>query len=167
MGFNSVFKGLSSSLYSFLHTPITSSLLSPNILLNTLFSNALSLHSSLNVSDQVSYPYKTTGKIIFLSFHMHCVIVQIKFCILFLLYLGPLLSALSLARVILAGMNIERCWMICISNWISVQRTCATNGSVGHLGRAAKQLFLWCCLRQGRYGRFDVCHHKVRAVVRI
>ena len=41
-------------------------LLGPNILLNTLFSNTLSLCSSLNVSDQVSYPYKTTGKIIVL-----------------------------------------------------------------------------------------------------
>jgi hypothetical protein len=34
----------------------------PNMLINTLFSNILSLRSSLNVSDQVSYPYKTTGK---------------------------------------------------------------------------------------------------------
>ena len=38
-----------------LHSPITSSLLGPNILLNTLFSNTLSLRSSLNVSDQVSH----------------------------------------------------------------------------------------------------------------
>jgi hypothetical protein len=35
----------------------------PNILLNTLFLNAVSLRSSLNVSDQVSHPYNTTGKI--------------------------------------------------------------------------------------------------------
>jgi hypothetical protein len=40
--------------------------LGPNILLNTLFSNTLSLRSSLNVNDQVSHPYKTTGKIIVL-----------------------------------------------------------------------------------------------------
>ena len=53
----------SSSLCSFLHSPVTSSLLDPNILLNTLFSNTLSLCSSLNVSDQVSHPYTTTGKI--------------------------------------------------------------------------------------------------------
>jgi hypothetical protein len=33
--------------------------LGPNILLITLFSNTLSLRSSLNVSDQVSHPYKT------------------------------------------------------------------------------------------------------------
>jgi hypothetical protein len=57
---------LSSSLCSFLHSPVTSSLLGPNILLNTLFPNTLSLCYSLNVSDQVSHPYKTTGKIIVL-----------------------------------------------------------------------------------------------------
>jgi hypothetical protein len=38
--------------------------LGPNTLLNTLFSNTLSLRSSINVSDQFSHPYKTTGKII-------------------------------------------------------------------------------------------------------
>jgi hypothetical protein len=54
------------SLWSFLHTPVTSPLLGPNILLNALFSNTLSLRRSLNVSDQVSHPYKTTGKIIVL-----------------------------------------------------------------------------------------------------
>ena len=48
---------LSSSLCSFLHSPVTSSLLGPNIR-NTLFSDTLSLRSSLNVSDQVSHPYK-------------------------------------------------------------------------------------------------------------
>ena len=52
---------LSSSMCSFLHSPVTSSLLGPNTLLNTLFSNILSLRSSLNVSDQFSHPYKTTG----------------------------------------------------------------------------------------------------------
>jgi len=43
---------------------ISSITLGPNILLNTLFSNTLSFLSSRNVSDQVSHPYKTTGKII-------------------------------------------------------------------------------------------------------
>jgi hypothetical protein len=52
------YKSLSSSLYSFLHTLVTSSLLIPNILLNTLFSNTLSLRSSLSLSNQVSHPYK-------------------------------------------------------------------------------------------------------------
>jgi hypothetical protein len=35
---------------SFLHLPVTSSIFGPNILLSTLFSNTLSLFSSLNVS---------------------------------------------------------------------------------------------------------------------
>jgi hypothetical protein len=37
-----------------------------NILLSTLFSNTLSLYSSLNVRDRVSHPYRPTGKIILL-----------------------------------------------------------------------------------------------------
>ena len=57
------YRSLSSSLCNFLHSLVTPSLLAPNILLNTLFSNTLSQCSSLNVSDQVSHPYKTTGKI--------------------------------------------------------------------------------------------------------
>ena len=60
------YRSLSSSLCSLLHSPVTSSLLGPNILLNTIFSNTLSFLSSLNVSDQASHPYKTTGKIIVL-----------------------------------------------------------------------------------------------------
>jgi hypothetical protein len=50
-------------LCSFLHSAVTPSLLGPNILLSILFSNTLSLRSPLNVSDQVSLSYKTTGKI--------------------------------------------------------------------------------------------------------
>jgi len=53
-------------LCSFLHFPVTSSLLGPNILLSKLFSNILSLRSFLNVRDHVSHPYKTTGNIIVL-----------------------------------------------------------------------------------------------------
>ena len=60
------YKSLISSLYSSLHSPVSSSLLGQNILLNTLLSNTLSLLSSLNVSDQVSHPYKAIGKIIIL-----------------------------------------------------------------------------------------------------
>ena len=60
------YRSFSSSLCILLHSPVTSSLLGPNILLNTIFSNTLSFLSSVNVSDQVSYPYKTTGKIIVL-----------------------------------------------------------------------------------------------------
>ena len=58
------YKSFSSSLCNYLHSPVTSSLLGPNILLNTMFSNTLSFLSSRNVSDQVSHPYKTTDKII-------------------------------------------------------------------------------------------------------
>jgi hypothetical protein len=47
----------SSSLCSFLHDP-SSSLLGPNILLNTLFSETLSLCSSLKVRDQISRSYE-------------------------------------------------------------------------------------------------------------
>jgi phosphate starvation-inducible membrane PsiE len=53
-------------LCNILHSPVTSSLLVPNILLRTLFSNTLSLCSSLSVRDQVSHPYKTTGRIMIL-----------------------------------------------------------------------------------------------------
>jgi len=60
------YSSLSSSLGSFLNSPVTLALLGPNILHSTLFSNTLSLRSSLSVSNQVSHPYKTTGKIIFL-----------------------------------------------------------------------------------------------------
>jgi hypothetical protein len=42
---------------------LSSSLLGPNIFLNTLFSKTHSLCSSPKVRDQVSHPYSTTGKI--------------------------------------------------------------------------------------------------------
>ena len=61
-----VYRLLSSTLCSFLHSLVTSSLLGPNIFLSTLFSNTLSLPSSFNVSDQVSHQYKTKGKIVVL-----------------------------------------------------------------------------------------------------
>ena len=48
-----LYRSLISSLCIFPHSPVTSSLLGPNILFNTLYSNTLSLRSSLNVSDQV------------------------------------------------------------------------------------------------------------------
>jgi hypothetical protein len=59
------YKQCSSSLCSFLQPPVTSSLLGPNILLSTLFSNTLNLCSFLNLRDKVSHPYKTTGKAIY------------------------------------------------------------------------------------------------------
>ena len=48
------YKSFSSSLCNLLHTPVTSSLLGPNILLNTLFSNTLSFLSSRSVNDPLS-----------------------------------------------------------------------------------------------------------------
>ena len=44
------YKSFSSSLCSLLHSPVTSSVLGPNILLNAMFSNTLSFLSSLNVN---------------------------------------------------------------------------------------------------------------------
>jgi hypothetical protein len=64
----------SSSLWSFLHSPVTSSLFGPNFLLSILFWNTLSLCSSLNIRDQVSHPYKTKGKILVL-----CILILIFF----------------------------------------------------------------------------------------
>jgi hypothetical protein len=42
-----------------------SSILDSNIFL-VIFSNTLSVYSSVHIEDQVSYPYKTSGKIVFL-----------------------------------------------------------------------------------------------------
>jgi hypothetical protein len=50
----------------FFHPPITSSLFCPNVLLTTFFSN------TLGVRDEVSHPYKTTGKIISCIFKTVC-----------------------------------------------------------------------------------------------
>jgi len=61
--FGEVYRSKRSSLCILLYSP---SLLGSNILLSPLFSNTLSLRFSLNVSDQVSHPYKATGKIIIL-----------------------------------------------------------------------------------------------------
>src|SRR5215469_4913206 len=51
------YRSFSSLLCNFLHSTVAPSILSLNTLFNTLFSNTLSLRSSLNVSDQVSHPY--------------------------------------------------------------------------------------------------------------
>jgi hypothetical protein len=50
------YRSISFSLFSFHHYPVTSSLLGSNILLSTLFSNILSLHSFLSLSNKASYP---------------------------------------------------------------------------------------------------------------
>jgi hypothetical protein len=57
------YRSLSYSLCSFLHSLLNSSLLGPNIFLSTLFSNTFNLRSSLDVSDKVTHPYKTTGNV--------------------------------------------------------------------------------------------------------
>jgi hypothetical protein len=57
------YKLWSCPLCNFLHSPVTSSLLGPNIPLSTLFSNTLSLCISLNVREQVSHPYRTTASL--------------------------------------------------------------------------------------------------------
>jgi hypothetical protein len=59
--FGEQYRSWSSTLWSFLHSPVTSSLLGQNVPLNILLSKTLSLRYSLNISDQVSHPYKTTG----------------------------------------------------------------------------------------------------------
>jgi len=49
--FGEQYRSLSSSLCSFLHSPVTSSLLGPNSLLSTLFSYTFGLCSAFSVSD--------------------------------------------------------------------------------------------------------------------
>ena len=57
------YRSLSYSLCIFLHSPVTSSILDPNVLLSTLLTNTLSLRSSFSVADQVSHPYKITFRL--------------------------------------------------------------------------------------------------------
>jgi hypothetical protein len=57
------YKSRNSLLFTFLHAFVTSSLWNLVILLSTLFSNTLSLYSSLNVIDQDSHLYETRGQI--------------------------------------------------------------------------------------------------------
>ena len=57
--FGEQYRTFSSSLCTFLHSPLTLSISGPNILLNTLFSNTLSLCTSCNMREQVSHPYLT------------------------------------------------------------------------------------------------------------
>ena len=93
--FGEEYRSLGSS-FPFLHSPVTSSLLGPNILLSTLFSNILSLRSSLKVSDQVSHPHKTTGKIKALKLFLYVNIVLYFF---FLIFLRTALQTFSLCSV--------------------------------------------------------------------
>jgi hypothetical protein len=65
--FSEAYKLWSSLLRSLLQLPATSSLLGPNVLLSTLFTDTLNLSSSLSVSNQVQHLYGTTGKILVLN----------------------------------------------------------------------------------------------------
>ena len=53
--FGEEYRSWSSSVCSLLHSPVTSSLLGPNIFLRALFWNTISLCFSFGVSDQVSH----------------------------------------------------------------------------------------------------------------
>jgi len=59
------FRSLTSSLCSFFHYPVTSSLLGSNILFSSQFWNSLSLRSFFSVSDQVLHLYKQRAKLYF------------------------------------------------------------------------------------------------------
>ena len=78
--FREDYRLFSSSLCGFLQSPLTPFLSGPNIFLSAVFSNTLSLRSSLNVSEKVSHPYKTTGKIIvpYIYINQHLYLNTIK-----------------------------------------------------------------------------------------
>ena len=57
--FGEEYRSLSSTLCSFLHSSVTSSLLAPNILLTTPFLNTLNLASSLSTNDRLTYVQNT------------------------------------------------------------------------------------------------------------
>jgi hypothetical protein len=64
--FDEEYRSWSSSLCSFLHSPVKLSLFGWSVFLSTLFFNSLTLWSSLNTKSQASQKYKTVGKIIIL-----------------------------------------------------------------------------------------------------
>jgi uncharacterized membrane protein len=66
--FREMYKSRSSTLCNFLQPSIAYALLGPNILFSTLFLYIVSLYSSVRMREQLSQPYKTTGKIILLFF---------------------------------------------------------------------------------------------------
>ena len=67
---------LNSSVWRLFHLSVTSFLLGANIFFSTLFLNTLNLRSFLNMNDQVSHPYKTTGKILVLCILVFLLLVM-------------------------------------------------------------------------------------------
>jgi len=73
MIFGDEYRVQSSLLCSLLQSPVTLSLIGPNIFLITLFMNTLRLYSFFSVRDQDSHPYKTKGKtaVLYILIHTH------------------------------------------------------------------------------------------------
>jgi hypothetical protein len=69
-------------LCNFLHSPVTSPLFGPNILLRTLFSNTLILWSSLKFSCYTDFILVTVNPPGILSFHIHAYVC----CLLYKVY---------------------------------------------------------------------------------
>jgi len=59
-----IYTPCSSLVSNCLQSPVISFLLAPNFFLSTTFSNTISVCFPLSVTDQVSHPYKTRGKVI-------------------------------------------------------------------------------------------------------
>ena len=76
--FGEQYRLLSSSLSSLHKSPVSSFLLGPNILLNTLLSNTLNLCASLNLSGKLSHPYRATDKIIIVYILVFIVFVYLN-----------------------------------------------------------------------------------------
>jgi hypothetical protein len=62
------YRSLSYLLHNSIHSPVTSSLSVPNILLSTLFSNTVNVDSSIGLSDQVLHPCRHGQRYIFIYF---------------------------------------------------------------------------------------------------
>jgi hypothetical protein len=82
--YRSEYRAWSSSLYSLLNFPVTSSYFGPNVLLSTLLSNIFSLCSSLNVRSQASHPYIEHAKIYYaIQWHNNLIWLFITFILVF------------------------------------------------------------------------------------
>jgi hypothetical protein len=66
--FDEEYRSWSSFLCSHLRSPVTSSLLGPNIFLSTLFTKTVGLHSYLNENNKVLYQHERRVKIIVFMF---------------------------------------------------------------------------------------------------